>query len=63
LQKGADAGLSFRVIRGQVHEDADPPHPLALLCGRRERPRNRAANQRDELAPSHELRPQARTKA
>ncbi len=35
----------------QVHEHADAPHPLALLRPRRERPRRRAAEQRDELAP------------
>jgi hypothetical protein len=34
-----------------MHKHADPPHPLALLCARRERPRRRTAEQRDELAP------------
>jgi hypothetical protein len=29
---------------------ADAPHPLGLLCPRRERPRCRAAEQRDEVA-------------
>ena len=49
-----EAGLCFRIIRGQVHEHADAPHPLGLLRVRRERPRRRrAADQRDELAPSH----------
>jgi len=38
-----DAGLSFRIIRGQVHEHADPPHPLALLRKAGERPCRRAA--------------------
>ena len=33
-------------------EHADPPHPPALLCLRRERPRRRAAEERDEFAPS-----------
>jgi len=33
------------------HQHADPPHALALLRARRERPRDRrAAEQRDELA-------------
>src|SRR5262249_38927744 len=32
---------------------AHPPHPLALPRARRERPRNRSAKQRAELAPSH----------
>ena len=35
-------------------EHAEAPHPLALLRVRRERPRRRrAAEQRDEMAPSH----------
>jgi hypothetical protein len=33
-----------------MHEHPDPPHPLGLLRVRRERPRRRAAKQRDELA-------------
>jgi hypothetical protein len=31
------AGLSFPIIRGQVHQHADAPHPLGLLRARRER--------------------------
>src|SRR4029450_1037189 len=38
LQKRANASLSFRIVRGQMHEHADAPHPLALLRSRRERP-------------------------
>src|SRR5262249_55865496 len=34
-------------------DNADPPRPLALLRPRRERPRCRAAEQRDEVAPPH----------
>jgi hypothetical protein len=35
-----------------MHKHADPPHPLALLRARPERPRHRrAAEKRDELAP------------
>jgi hypothetical protein len=33
------------------HEHADAPYAVALLCSRRERPRRRAAEERDELAP------------
>ena len=33
--------------------DADTPHVLALLRARRERPRRRAAEQDDEIAPSY----------
>ena len=40
-------------LRRQCHEHADAPHPLGLLRARRQRPRRRrAAEQRDELAPS-----------
>ena len=46
-------GLSFRAVCGHAHEHADAPHPLTLLRPRRERPRRRAAEQRDELPPSH----------
>ena len=56
------AGLSFRIVRCRVHEHADAPHALSLLRPRRERPRNRAAKQRNELAPLHVL-PQAQETA
>src|SRR5262245_7075143 len=52
LQKRRDAGLSFRIVRSQVHEYPDAAHPLRLLRPCRKRPRRRrAAEQRDELAP------------
>src|SRR5258705_13434058 len=51
-----EAGLSFRIVRGPIHEHADAPDALALLRARRERPRrSRAAEQRDELASPHVL--------
>jgi hypothetical protein len=50
--KRRNAGLRFRVVRIDGHEHADPSHPLALLRAHRERPRRRAAEQRDELAAS-----------
>jgi hypothetical protein len=34
------------------HEHADPPHAVALLRARRERPRRRAAEPSDEFTPS-----------
>jgi hypothetical protein len=43
-------GLRFSVIRNS-HQYDNPPHPLALLRARRERPRRRAAEQRAEIAP------------
>ena len=51
LPERRGAGLSFRIILGVEHQHADPPHPLALLRVRRERPRRRAAEKGDELAP------------
>src|SRR5262245_33175077 len=44
---------------GRAREHADTPHSLALLRSRRERPRRRASEQRDELAafPSMEMHP------
>src|SRR5262249_46347166 len=38
LQECRETRLSLRIARGQIHEYADAPHPLALLCARRERP-------------------------
>src|SRR5215472_16076733 len=52
--KCRDAGLSFQIILGNSQQHTNPPHPVTLLCARRERPRRRrAAEQRDELASSH----------
>src|SRR5262249_26227541 len=61
LQERGDAGLSLRIVRGQVHKHADPTRPLALLRAGRERPRRRAAEQCDELAASdHSITSSAR---
>ncbi|MGB7013254.1 MAG: hypothetical protein WBD97_23015, partial [Pseudolabrys sp.] len=50
------AGLSFRIVLGPIHEHADAPHPLGLLCARRERPRSRCApEERDEVAAVHSM--------
>src|SRR5262249_31594573 len=46
-----EAGLIFRVFGGEGEEYRDAPHTLALLRSRRERPRRRAAEQRNEVAP------------
>src|SRR6516165_8266411 len=53
LHERRQACLSFRIVCGEGHEHADTPHPLALLRAHRERPRRRAAEQRDELATLH----------
>jgi hypothetical protein len=46
----------LRIVRDAVHQHTDAPHPLALLCARRERPRGRGAGeQRDEFATLHSI--------
>src|SRR5262249_35482945 len=61
LQQRGDVGLRNRIVRRQAGEPADPPHALALLRARRERPRRcRAAEQRDEVAPFHSITSSAR---
>ena len=45
-------GLYFRVALGKPHQHANTLHPVGLLRARRQRPRRRAAEQRDELPPS-----------
>src|SRR5262245_59379358 len=56
----SEPGLAFRRVRGSVHQDADPPHLVALLCMAPHRPRRNAAEQRDKLAPSHSITSSAR---
>jgi hypothetical protein len=46
LQERREAGLPVRIVRGLSREHADPPHPLALLRPRRDRPRSRPAEKR-----------------
>src|SRR5262249_24929816 len=46
-----EAKLPLRIVFIEPHEHADPPHAVALLRLRRERPRRRAAEERDERAP------------
>src|SRR5262249_38320241 len=51
-----DAGLKFWIVGSCGQQYADAPHPLALLRGCLERPGgNRAAEQRDEIAPFHSI--------
>src|SRR6516165_7053081 len=52
-------GIGF-VIR---HEHTDAPHAVALLRARHERPRRRAAEERDELAPVHSITWSARPRS
>src|SRR5262249_32099256 len=61
LQECSVTGLRFPVVRSQAHYDADAPRALALLRLRRQRPcSHSAAEQRDELAPSHSIPSAAR---
>jgi hypothetical protein len=54
LLKRRHSGLSFPIV-GHCHQQPDPPHALALLRVRRERPRGRSADERDELATFHSI--------
>src|SRR5262249_38892620 len=60
LQERSDAGQKYRIARRCGHEHADAPHTFGLLRMRRERPRSRAAEQRDELATLHSITSSAR---
>jgi hypothetical protein len=54
LQKSRDAGLTFYISAGRVHEYADAPRALRLLRARDKWPScHRAANKPDELATFH----------
>src|SRR5262245_56258928 len=55
LQERRAARLRHGIARRLAHEHADPPHALALLRARRERPHRRAAEQRDETAALHSI--------
>jgi hypothetical protein len=50
LQERRVPGPHIRVVRREGTDHPDAPHLLALLRARRERPRRRAAEQRDEVA-------------
>src|SRR5262249_40825534 len=60
LLQRLDAGLHLRIARAVGHQHADAPHSLWLLRARRERPRGRAAEKRDELATLHSITSSAR---
>src|SRR5262249_52774870 len=53
LHERRETGLTIRIVRGLANEPSDPPHLLGLLRLCRKRPRRRASEQRDELAPPH----------
>src|SRR5262245_33772556 len=55
MQERFHARLRLRIVLSDIHEHADAPHALALLRARGERPRGRAAEQRDEVAAPHSM--------
>jgi|SRR5262245_48261140 len=55
LQERRGTRLTLRVVFGVAYEQANTPHPLALLRRRSKRPCRRAADKRNELAPPHWL--------
>src|SRR5262249_36195800 len=55
LPKCCDPGLCFPVVLGIAHQHADAPHSIGHLRARRERPRRRAAEPRDDLAAHHSI--------
>src|SRR6516165_4846871 len=50
LHESNNTSLPVRVIGTRVHQHANAPHGAGLLRARRERPRCRAAEKRDEVA-------------
>jgi hypothetical protein len=55
LRERREARLHERIVFVARQEHADAPYAAALLRARRERPRRRAAEERDEIAASHEI--------
>jgi hypothetical protein len=55
LSERRDASLRQGIVFVVRHEHADAPHAVALLRARRQRPRRRAAEERDCLAPIHSI--------
>ncbi len=61
LPERGEEALSFPITFGKRHQHADASHPISLLLrAPRERPRRRAAEQRDELASFHSITSSAR---
>jgi hypothetical protein len=62
LLERADTGLKFRIVRRPGKQHADAPHTIGLRP-QRQRPGKRrcrrAADQRDERAPLHQMLPQS----
>jgi hypothetical protein len=61
LAERRDTQLPLPIAFSHLHQHADPPHSLRLLRPCRKRPRRRAAEERDELAPGrHSITSSAR---
>src|SRR5262249_24998843 len=60
IKQRGNFSLPDRVVFKPRDHHADPPHPRGLLRARDERPRGRASEQRDELAPVHSITSSAR---
>src|SRR5262249_2095831 len=60
--KRLKAQQRFGIARRQPHDHADAPHAIRLLLRiNNRRPRRRAAESQDELAPPHSITSSART--
>src|SRR5262245_32300531 len=55
LDESGELSPPPRIALVRTQEHADAPHPLGLLRARRERPRGRAAEKRDERAALHSI--------
>src|SRR5262249_8665111 len=55
LSERRDHSRRRAIVFVAPHDHADVPHAVALLRARQERPRRRAAEERDELAPDHSI--------
>src|SRR5262249_31549448 len=60
LHECHETRLRFGIVCGEIHEHVDAPHAFALLRAPRKRPRNRPAEQRDEVAAVHSITLSAR---
>ena len=60
LTEGREPLLPQWISLHAMHQHAYPPHSLGLLRTRRNRPRRRAAERRDERAPFHSITSSAR---
>src|SRR5215471_11249438 len=62
LDESGELSPPPRIALVRTQEHADAPHPFALLRACRERPRGRAAEQRDEVAAVHSITSLARSR-